>query len=49
MEVIGDWKLIHRNPEQLIRLGRTAKFDSADIQVRQEPDGVNLFLHLKIR
>ena len=47
MEVIGDWKLIHRNPEQLVELGRSANFDPADISVRQEPEGVNLFLHLK--
>lgn len=26
---------------------KAAGFDSADIQVRQEPEGVNLFLHLK--
>ena len=47
MEVIGDWRLIHRTPEQLAALARACNFKESDIRIGQEPEGVNLFLHLK--
>ncbi len=47
MEVIGDWRLIHRTPEQLISLAMACNFRESDIHIGQEPEGVNLFLHLK--
>lgn len=47
MEVIGDWRLNHRTPEQLISLAKSCNFKDSDIRVGQEPEGVNLFLHLK--
>ena len=47
MEVIGDWKLKHRTPEQLVSLAKVCNFKDSDIRIGQEPEGVNLFLHLK--
>lgn len=47
MEVIGDWKLKHRTPEQLVSLAKACDFKDSDIRIGQEPEGVNLFLHLK--
>jgi len=47
MEIIGDWKLKHRSPEQLISLAKACNFKDSDIRVGQEAEGVNLFLHLK--
>ncbi|MDX2441274.1 MAG: class I SAM-dependent methyltransferase [Desulfobacterales bacterium] len=47
MEVLGDWQLNHRTPEQLIHLAKACGFKSSDIRIGQEPEGVNLFLHLK--
>ena len=47
MEIIGDWRLIHRTPEQLISLAKACNFKEDDIHLGQEPEGVNLFLHLK--
>ncbi len=47
MEIVGNWHLIHRTPDELISLARTCGFDDKDIRVGQEPEGINLFLHLK--
>jgi extracellular factor (EF) 3-hydroxypalmitic acid methyl ester biosynthesis protein len=47
MEVIGDWRLIHRTPEQLVSLAKVCNFKDSDIRIGHEPEGVNLFLHLK--
>lgn len=47
MEIVGNWRLKHRSPEQLISLAKTCNFKDADIRVGQEPEGINLFLHLK--
>ncbi len=47
MEIMGDWNLKHRTPEQLIAFGKACNFDESDIRVGKEPEGVNLFLHLK--
>ncbi len=47
MEVIGDWRLTHRTPEQLVSLAKACNFKDSDIRIGKEPEGVNLFLHLK--
>ena len=47
MEVIGDWRLKHRTPEQLVSLAKACNFKDSDIRIGREPEGVNLFLHLK--
>ncbi len=47
MEIVGNWRLKHRSPEQLISLGKACSFSESDIRISREPEGVNLFLHLK--
>lgn len=47
MEIVGDWRLNHRSPEQLVSLAKACNFKDSDIRIGQEPEGVNLFLHLK--
>jgi len=47
MEIIGDWQLNHRTPEQLISLAKACNFKASDIRIGKESQGVNLFLHLK--
>lgn len=48
MELVMDWVLIHRTPEDLIRLATDAGFESSAVRVGSEPLGVNLFLHASI-
>lgn len=45
MELFG-WSLQHRSPEELISLAESAGFARSGIEVRNEPSGVNLFLHI---
>ncbi len=47
MEIIGDWKLKHRTRDQLLSLAKSCNVKDEDIRVGQEPEGVNLFLHIK--
>lgn len=47
MELIGDWQLSYRSADQLISLARSCGISASTINVRQEPEGVNLFLHIK--
>ena len=47
MELLGDWTLIHRNEKQLIELAREAGAPPSAITVDWEPEGVNLFLHIR--
>ena len=47
MEKGSDWFLYHRTQEQLISLGNKVKSNSDDVVLKNEPLGVNLFLHLK--
>ena len=47
MEVFGQWYLYHRNEEKLIELALLAGIPEKLIEVRQEDEGVNLFLHVK--
>ena len=44
MEYILDWFLIHRTPEDLLRLGGELAPAPASLHVEAEPMGVNLFL-----
>ncbi len=48
MELVMDWVLIHRTPEDLLRLATDAGFKSSALRVGSEPLGVNLFLHASI-
>ncbi len=47
MEIMGDWRLRHRTPEQLISLAKACNIKDEDIRIGKEPEGVNLFLHIK--
>lgn len=47
MEIMGDWRLNHRTPDQLVSLAKTCGFKDSDIRIGKEPESVNLFLHLK--
>ncbi|WP_341842768.1 class I SAM-dependent methyltransferase [Chitinophaga caseinilytica] len=46
MEVGMQWFLHHRSPEQLIDLAKQAGAEAWNPEVKSEPAGVNLFLHL---
>jgi hypothetical protein len=46
MELAG-WHLIHRDDNDLLDLARQAELDGASAHVDQEPNGVNLFMHLR--
>ncbi len=46
MELMGDWHLEHRSEERLQRLAENAGAAQRQIEVRWEPEGVNLFLHV---
>jgi len=45
----GGWHLIHRDEAKLLRLARDANIPNAVTRIGQEPNGVNLFLHIKIQ
>ncbi len=47
MELVGDWILQHRSAEQLIELAIAAGANPDHIYVGREPEGINLFLHIK--
>jgi extracellular factor (EF) 3-hydroxypalmitic acid methyl ester biosynthesis protein len=46
MELVGDWRAYHRTRTQLYTLAAQATLPYAHIAVTEEPEGVNLFLHL---
>ncbi len=46
MEVLMEWELNHRNAEDLFSLAESCGISSANISIGQEPEGVNLFLHV---
>lgn len=46
MEVLGDWHLIHRTEEQLLKLAGAAGFTDDEIHVNRMPDNVILYLHM---
>lgn len=43
---IFDWNLFHRDADQLRTLALAAGAPPAAIHIGQEPEGVNLFLHI---
>lgn len=47
MEIFGEWFLTHRTEDQLIYLAMEAGFDRKMINIDNEPENVNLFLHIK--
>ncbi|HET6569415.1 MAG TPA: class I SAM-dependent methyltransferase [Rhodothermales bacterium] len=47
MEIVGDWYLNHRSDGDLVRLAKACGIHQRDIRIGQEPEGVNLFLHIK--
>ena len=47
MEVMMDWKLHHRGPEALTHLAQDCGIPNDCIHIGQEPEGINLFLHLR--
>lgn len=49
MELAGDWYLHHRPAESLLAMALEAGADRKDIRVGKELEGVNLFLHVKVR
>lgn len=47
MELLGDWVLHHRSSDQLRALAEEAGVPAENITLGQEPEGVNLFLHIR--
>jgi SAM-dependent methyltransferase len=47
MEILGDWFLYHRSPEELKGFAIQAGIEESKITVIQEPLGINLFLRVK--
>lgn len=47
MELLGDWVLQHRTLEHLRELALEAGAAADSIEVQWEPEGVNLFLHIR--
>lgn len=47
MEIFGEWFLIHRSTEELMRLSAEAGVHPANMTVEQEPLGINLFLKIR--
>lgn len=47
MEIMGDWFLYHRSPEELKQYAMQAGVEESKIEVIQEPLGINLFLRVK--
>jgi SAM-dependent methyltransferase len=47
MEVFGDWVLQHREADHLLALACEAGAPDSAIRIGQEPEGVNLFLHIQ--
>ncbi len=48
MELIGEWYLHHRSAEELITMAYEAGARRGAVSVRQEEEGVNLFLHVRV-
>ena len=47
MEVMGDWNLYHRTEDELHTLATACGVAPEDVRIGREPEGVNLFLHVK--
>lgn len=48
MELFGDWYLHHRSASQLTSLAVQAGVEKQNIRIENEPEGVNLFLHVRV-
>lgn len=48
MELMGDWYLEHRSEQKLRELAEKAGAVPEKVQVRWEPEGVNLFVHAQV-
>lgn len=48
MELMGDWYLEHRSEAKLRELAEKAGARAEAVDVRWEPEGVNLFVHVKV-
>ena len=47
MEILGDWFLVHRSPDELKNFALQAGIPPSKIEVASEPLGINLFLRLR--
>ncbi|MEE9213882.1 MAG: class I SAM-dependent methyltransferase, partial [Thermodesulfobacteriota bacterium] len=47
MELILDWNINHRTKEKLELLAYKSGANRKDVYIKQEDEGVNLFLHIK--
>ncbi len=47
MEVIGDWAVPGRSRREIVRLAKECRVPRDTIQVVEEPEGINLFLHIQ--
>lgn len=47
MEILSDWVLHHRSPQALRALARRCGAAEERVSVGREPEGVNLFLHVR--
>jgi hypothetical protein len=47
MEIIGGWHLHHRSKDKLVELATSCGVAEEDVRVGSEPEGINLFLHVK--
>jgi SAM-dependent methyltransferase len=47
MELLGKWYLEHRSEAALRQLAREAGVHDSDMRIEREPEGVNLFLHIR--
>lgn len=48
MELMGDWYLMHRSEAKLKELSERAGAKPDKVEVRWEPEGVNLFVHVAV-
>ena len=49
MEIVGDWHLRHRSAKHLLALAYQCGVPTERARVGQEPQGVNLFLHVHVQ
>src|ERR1700736_2130177 len=43
----GGWRLIHRDEDDLLALAKAANIQGAAVRIDQEPNGINLFMHIQ--
>ena len=48
MELLGGWRLIHHSREHLHALAAAADTALENVYIGSEPEGVNLFLHIRV-